>query len=104
MLTGARLSEILAMTWANVDTARRIITFRKIKSGKVRHVPINPDLYAALRTLQRPGDPAAPLFPPAWNGRRVITAFRRVAKDAGLRGFRFHDLRHDFASWLTMGA
>jgi integrase len=60
----------------------RIITFRKTKSGKVRHVPINPDLYAVLRTLEQPGGPAAPIFPPAWNGRRVTTAFRRVANEA----------------------
>lgn len=103
MLTGARLSEILGLRWGNVDRKRRIITFTKTKSGKVRHVPINPDLFAVLTSLEPAADPASPLFPPAWNGRRISTAFRRVAKGAGLAGFRFHDLRHDFASWLTMG-
>ncbi len=48
MLTGARLPEILALPWGNVDTARRMITLRKTKSGKVRHVPINPDLFGVL--------------------------------------------------------
>ncbi len=113
MLTGARLSEILSLHWENVDLRRRIITLRKTKSRKTRHIPVNPDLFALLVRLEPAADPTAPLFPPAWNGRRVSTAFRRVASGWKRRngtwvpgvkpGFRFHDLRHDFASWLTMG-
>ena len=117
MLTGARLSEILALTLGNVDLGRRIITFRRTKSGKVRHVPMHPDLYGVLARLssERAGDDStAPLFPPEWNGARVANAFHRIANgekraDGSWRregvkaGFRFHDLRHDFASWLTMG-
>lgn len=102
MLTGARLGEILALTWGNVDLSRRILTFRKTKSGRVRHVPIHQDLARILLELGRPGDPAAPLFPAEWNSKRVSTAFRRASRAAGLNGFRFHDLRHDFGSWLTM--
>lgn len=103
MLTGARLSEVLALTWGNVDLARRILTFRKTKSGRVRHVLIHADLARLLLIeLGGPGDPAAPLFPPEWNSKRVSTAFRRLARKAGLNGFRFHDLRHDFGSWLSM--
>lgn len=102
MLTGTRLSEILALTWGDVDLARRIVTFRKTKSGKVHHVPVNPDLYAVLMRLEPAADPATPLFPPEWNGRRVTTAFRRAAQRAGLKAFRSQDLRHDFGSWLTM--
>ncbi len=113
MLTGARLSEILNLRWENVDLRRRIITLRKTKSKKTRHIPVNPDLLGLLRRLEPAADSTAPLFPPVWNGRRVSTAFRRVASGWKRRngtwvpgvkpGFRFHDLRHDFASWLTMG-
>jgi integrase len=102
MLTGGRLSEILALTWGNVDMRRRIVSFRKTKSGKVRHVPINPDLHAVLMHLEPAADPSVPVFPPDWNAGRVSMAFPRVARRAGLQWFRFHDLRHDFCSWLTM--
>lgn len=113
MLSGARLSEILALTCANVNLGRRILTFRKTKSGRVRHVPMNPDLYHVLSRLaaeRKTDDPNAPLFPPEWSGRRVTTAFRRITNGENCKGriavkpgFRFHDLRHDYASWLTMG-
>ena len=103
MLTSPRLSKRQTVTWGSVGTARQIMTFRKAKKGKVRHVPINPALHAVLGALDRPPDQTTPLFPAERNGRRVTTAFRRVATAAGLRGFRFHDLRHDFASGLTTG-
>ncbi len=102
MFSGARLSEILALTWSNVDLSRRSITFRKTKSGKIRHVPIHSNLLQVLHALNPSNDPTTPLFPPEWNSRRVSTAFRRIAQRAGLKGFTFHDLRHDFASWLSM--
>ncbi len=81
---------------------RRILSFRKTESGKVRHVPVNPDLYAALTRLEPSGDPGARVFPPEWNAGRVAKALRRVAQRASLKGFPFHDLRHDSCSWLTM--
>ena len=102
MLSGGRLSEILALTWGNLDLRRRILTFRKTKSGKVRHVPINADLLAVLLHLEPAADPASPVFPAEWNKGRISVAFSRCATRAGLKGFRLHDCRHDFCSWLTM--
>ncbi len=102
MLTGARLSEILSLTWSDVDLDRRLITFRQTKSGRVRYMPIHSYLVRLLQALEKSHDPTAPLFPSEWNRQRVTTAFRRVAQSARLKAFRFHDLRHDFASWLSM--
>ncbi len=102
MTTGARLGEILSLTWGDVDTKRRLLTLRKTKSNRVRYVPIHPDLYAVLIRLEPSPDPEARLFSSEWNGSRVSMAFKRAAKRAGLAWFRLHDCRHDFCSWLTM--
>ncbi len=102
MTTGARLGEIVSLTWGNVDLKRRLLSFRKTKSNRVRHVPIHPDLFAVLMHLEPSADPAAHLFPTSWNGPRVSMAFKRAANRAGLPWFRLHDCRHDFCSWLTM--
>jgi integrase len=85
MLTGGRLSEILALTWGNLDLRRRILTFRKTKSGKVRHVPINADLLAVLRHLEPAADPASSVFPAEWNKGRISVAFSRCATSAAAR-------------------
>ncbi len=37
------------------------------------------------------------------SGLQLTVAFRRACNRAGLKDFRFHDLRHSFASYLTMG-
>ena len=34
--------------------------------------------------------------------RSVRAAFLSAVERAGIKGFRFHDLRHTFAGWLTM--
>lgn len=37
-----------------------------------------------------------------WPARKIRTAFESAVAAAGLEGFRFHDCRHHFASWLMM--
>ncbi|HTK90704.1 MAG TPA: site-specific integrase [Verrucomicrobiae bacterium] len=99
--TGARRGELGALTWGDVDMKARTLTFRHTKNGHTRTVPITDTLRDALAGLPRPLSPSASVLPE--RDPKVLTrAFGRLVKDLGLNNLRFHDLRHDAASTLTM--
>jgi len=100
---GMRLSEILNLRWASVNMRTRIITIEHTKSGERRTIPINATLYQELRKLSL-GRQSEFVFPSA-EGRPLVNirrGFMAACARAGLVDFRFHDLRHTFASHLVM--
>lgn len=99
--TGARRSELLRLTWQDVDMRQRTITFRETKNGRDRTVPMTETLRQAFQALPRPLAPTAPVLPP-YDPHVLTRAFSRLAKRLGVVGLTFHDLRHDAASNLTM--
>jgi integrase len=99
--TGARRSELLGLRWADVDMKARMLTFRQPKNGESRSVPITDTLREALQDLPRPLNPEASVFPER-DPKVLSRAFARLVKDLKLPNLRFHDLRHDAASTLTM--
>jgi integrase len=99
--TGMRQGEILGLTWADVNLRERTVTLRHTKNNELRVVPVNDTLLTELRGVPRPLDPQARIFD-RWTRQALTMTFRRAAKRAGIADFRFHDLRHDFASQLVM--
>jgi integrase len=101
--TGMRKSEILNLKWADVNLRTRVITILNSKNDEKREVPINEDL---ARTLLRvPKNAKSPYVFCKEDGMpylSVKTAFRAALRRAKIRNFRFHDLRHTFASHLVM--
>ncbi len=104
--TGLRRGEVLQLKWSDVDLLQRKLMIRgdNAKSGKTRYVPLNDE---ALSTLQRwqPSAEAMGWVFPAHDGDRMMsikTSWKRVLKRAAIRDFRWHDLRHHFASRLVM--
>jgi integrase len=99
--TGARRGELAALTWADVDMKARMVTFRQTKNGDARTVPMTDTLREVLQALPHPLDQGARVLP----GREpagLTRAFARLCDDLKLLNLRFHDLRHDAASTLTM--
>lgn len=99
--TGARRAEILALRWKDCDFKARTITFWQTKNGERRVLPMTETLANCFRALPRPLDGEARIFA-RWTPDALSTAFRRLVKRVGLKDLRFHDLRHDYASSLTM--
>src|SRR5262245_45733427 len=79
----------------------RTVSFPKTKKGERRSVPITETLYKFLQGLPRPLDSQALVLPVLSTG-AVTVGFARLVKNLGLTNLKFHDLRHDVASTLTM--
>ena len=77
----------------------------KLKGGKMRYVPMLPELAGELRRFPAVmgEDRIFPPEPGTTSGRqRVEGSFEDLLERAGIKDFRFHDLRHTFASWFMM--
>jgi integrase len=112
--TGLRMGELLALRWRDVDFSGSTIRVRASyyagqlttpKSGKVRAVPMAPDVASALAELGSRLDWVGDddlVFAGEAGGYLDGSALRRRYKAAltaaGLRPLRFHDLRHTFGT------
>lgn len=113
--TGLRMGELLALQWRDVDFAGEAIRVRHSynihgglgtpKSGKVRSVPLVPDVAQALAGLGQRDDFVADdeLVFPNELGRFMDASalrdrYKAAGTRAGLRPLRFHDLRHTFGT------
>ncbi len=109
MHTGMRRGEILRLRWQDVDFKGNKIdvvsgTGGHTKNYESRVIPMNGFLRDVLRKHPRHIDSPYVFF--ASNGQPfadVDTSFATALRRSGLQHFRFHDLRHTFASWLVMG-
>jgi len=100
--TGLRQGELLQLRWQDVDWNVGMLTIHETKTGERRRVPMNSVVIGILTRLKgRPeADPDARIF--LHTARYLRRAFERAVKAAVLAPFRFHDLRHTFASRLAM--
>jgi integrase len=106
--TGMRASEIFALNWPDVMEEEGLMAVRgKLKGGKMRYVPMLAELAVELRRYRDLlATDSERIFPPkegAVSGRqRVEGSFEELLERAGIEDFRFHDLRHTFASHYMM--
>jgi integrase len=100
LATGCRAGEILGLEWNRVDLERKIawLDHGATKSGEGRGIPLNADAIAALQSTR--GQHSRWCF--TFAGHRIqksSTAWDKARQRAGIEDFRFHDLRHTWASW-----
>ena len=105
--TGLRKSEFLGLRWKDADLRAGVLTVPRSKNGETRHVPMTSDVRNILSRLPRPLDGSALVFPNTVGTRDFRWAkktFLAAVRAAEIDDFRFHDLRHTFASRLAMEA
>lgn len=96
LMTGARRSETMSITWKDVDLEGQTAFIAETKNGRPRKLALRKDLIEMLLELpHREG----PLFPMSVDALRK--AWNRICTAAGLVGddeLRIHDLRHEAIS------
>jgi integrase len=105
--TGLRQSEQFGLRWEHVNLPNRVVTIPRSKHGGARHVPLNDGAAALLRAL--PSRFHSPWVFPSTTDTTPLNAtnfcqrvFTPAVRKAGIENFRWHDLRHTFASRLAM--
>ncbi|MBW9108117.1 tyrosine-type recombinase/integrase [Paraburkholderia phenoliruptrix] len=103
--TGLRQGELLKLDWQHVNLDRAILTVvdTSAKSGRQRHIPLNDEALATLKAWREQSHQSI-VFASVDGGVRVDvkTAWQKLLKDAKITNFRWHDMRHHFASRLVM--
>jgi len=99
--TGGRKNEILQLKWTNVDLERNLIYYIETKNDTPRSIPLTGLANGLLRMKPQVGK----FVFPSRKGDKPIDfrgAWEAARERADLKDFRFHDLRHTFASYLAM--
>mgnify|MGYP000916308687 CR=1 FL=1 len=108
--SGIRRGTLFALKWKDIDFSTRTMTLRAIamKSGKTTCLPLN-SIVAKTLLQWRDQCPKAQnedlIFPSPVSGKmlnNVKKSWTAILKDASIENFRWHDMRHDFASRLVM--
>jgi integrase len=101
--TGMRKSEILGLKWHDIDIKRNIIHLYDTKNGEKREVPMNAVVQkTVMGVLKNPESQYVFCNKDSKPYGNVRKSFFTAMKKAGIINFRFHDLRHTFASQLVM--
>lgn len=128
MNTGLRKGELLSLRWENVNLVNDVLTISgsDAKSGKTRHIPLNQNSKRAfikwqsdLKKAKAIGIAIANTWAKGINENALASGYvfegdngnhladikkgwGNLLEEAGITKFRFHDLRHHFASKLVM--
>jgi integrase len=107
VLTGLRMRAQLSLTWTQVDLKERRawIGAADMKGKRTHGFPLSLGAAAVLRAIRcKRADLAQPhvfLFKGKPYSDANGAAWRKATERAGLEGFRWHDLRHTWASWAV---
>ncbi len=103
LATGLRQGNVRDLEWSQIDMQRKVawIHADQAKAGRSIHVTLNATAVEVLR--RQLGKHQNRVF--TYKGKPIFQvntkAWKKALKRAGIENFRWHDLRHTWASWLT---
>jgi len=112
LLTGMRRGEIFSLKWDQIRNG--FIYLNETKTNESRQIPMGDDLNAIFKRIRKKYhltsehvfnysvDTKKGLKIRSYSLNDVKTSFKAACKRAGIVDFRFHDLRHTFASQVLL--
>jgi len=100
--TGMRKGELQGLRWSDIDINSGTITLLATKNGRKRHLYINEPVKRALFAIRKHPDSDYIFHKGDGSPYNFRKAFETALSHAGITNFRFHDLRHTFASHMVM--
>ncbi|NHR05764.1 site-specific integrase [Chromobacterium haemolyticum] len=103
LATGFRHANIIGLEWSQVNLVNKMAWIHpdQAKAGEAIGMPLNATALEVL--VAQVGKHPKYVF--TYRGsklkQKAATGFKNALKRAGINNFRFHDLRHTWASWLV---
>ena len=110
--TGARLQEALLAEWSEFDTNNHVWTIppehikteKRSKNKKPREVPLSKIAVSIVVNMRDISVDKEQVFGQLPKGKAVFITWKRICKDAQVKDFGFHDLRHEcICRWVLRG-
>lgn len=101
LLTGLRQRNVLELAWSQIDLERSVCWIHpdQSKTRKAIPVPLNSRAVALLTSLYRSGAGRVFTYKGEAIGQVNTKAWHAALKRADIENFRWHDLRHTWATW-----
>ncbi len=104
--TGMRMDEVLSIEWPHVDLFRKTVTVMRSKNGEKRTIPLNQRAFELLKAKAKVRDIRSKYVFASETGtkiddRNLRRGFYDALERAEIEDFRFHDIRHTFATRLA---
>ncbi len=105
--TGMRRNEVFTLEWSDINLTTKTIRIRSeiAKSKSERFIPMNENLQSVLNKWRSTQSDVTGLVFPNAEGKpfdNIFKSWTSLLESAEIERFRFHDLRHNFASQLVM--
>lgn len=103
--TGARKMEVLGLKWEDVDLQNERAILQDTKNGERRTLNLMGEVKQLIENLYANRRKSDVYVFPSQDGKKpfdITRSWKAAVKRAGIKDFRFHDLRHTTASYLAM--
>ena len=104
LCTGMRQGEILKLKWENINLEQGIISLKNTKSGYPRSIPLIGTALVEIEKLYNQHNPFNPFVFPSkkrFGEIAIRKPWENALNKANIKDFRFHDLRHTFATFAA---